>query len=155
MTGGMVLDFAVLKAVGVSNRTLLASLALQAVLVALAACTGGSDSASGPSRVATVEVTPRVGLALGGGEMDRFALAKLWWRGRKETGYRRHLSERFGEFIRSEIAKWAKAFENLKYIVIDELHYYRGVYGSHLANVMRRLLRPVPHSVSRSAAVSS
>ena len=37
--------------------------------------------------------------------------------------------------------KWAKAFENLKYIVIDELHYYRGVYGSHLANVMRRLLR--------------
>ena len=37
--------------------------------------------------------------------------------------------------------KWAKAFENLRYIVIDELHYYRGVYGSHLANVMRRLLR--------------
>ncbi|MEP7354575.1 MAG: DEAD/DEAH box helicase [Acidobacteriota bacterium] len=37
--------------------------------------------------------------------------------------------------------KWAKAFENLKYIVIDELHYYRGVYGSHLANVLRRLKR--------------
>lgn len=37
--------------------------------------------------------------------------------------------------------KWAKAFENLKYFVIDELHYYRGVYGSHLANVIRRLKR--------------
>ena len=37
--------------------------------------------------------------------------------------------------------KWARAFENLKYIVIDELHYYRGVYGSHFANVLRRLLR--------------
>jgi DEAD/DEAH box helicase domain-containing protein len=37
--------------------------------------------------------------------------------------------------------KWAKAFENLQYIVIDELHYYRGVYGSHLANLLRRLRR--------------
>jgi DEAD/DEAH box helicase domain-containing protein len=37
--------------------------------------------------------------------------------------------------------KWAKAFENLRYIVIDELHSYRGVYGSHLANVLRRLQR--------------
>ncbi len=37
--------------------------------------------------------------------------------------------------------KWAKAFENLRYFVIDELHYYRGVYGSHLANLIRRLRR--------------
>jgi DEAD/DEAH box helicase domain-containing protein len=37
--------------------------------------------------------------------------------------------------------KWAKLFENLRYIVVDELHYYRGVYGSHLANIMRRLRR--------------
>jgi DEAD/DEAH box helicase domain-containing protein len=37
--------------------------------------------------------------------------------------------------------KWAKLFENLQYFVIDELHYYRGVYGSHLANVLRRLRR--------------
>jgi DEAD/DEAH box helicase domain-containing protein len=37
--------------------------------------------------------------------------------------------------------KWAKCFENLRYFVIDELHYYRGVYGSHLANLLRRLKR--------------
>ena len=37
--------------------------------------------------------------------------------------------------------KWARLFENLKYFVIDELHYYRGVYGSHLANLLRRLGR--------------
>jgi DEAD/DEAH box helicase domain-containing protein len=37
--------------------------------------------------------------------------------------------------------KWAKCFENLRYIVIDELHSYRGVYGSHLANLLRRLRR--------------
>jgi DEAD/DEAH box helicase domain-containing protein len=37
--------------------------------------------------------------------------------------------------------RWAQFFENLRYIVIDELHYYRGVYGSHLANLLRRLRR--------------
>ncbi len=36
---------------------------------------------------------------------------------------------------------WIRLFENLKYIVIDELHNYRGVFGSHLANVVRRLRR--------------
>jgi DEAD/DEAH box helicase domain-containing protein len=37
--------------------------------------------------------------------------------------------------------KWIKLFQNLKYIVIDEVHQYRGVFGSHLANVLRRLKR--------------
>lgn len=37
--------------------------------------------------------------------------------------------------------KWVKLFENLKYIVIDEIHAYRGVFGSNLANVLRRLKR--------------
>ncbi len=36
---------------------------------------------------------------------------------------------------------WIKLFENLNYIVIDEIHHYRGVFGSHLANVLRRLRR--------------
>lgn len=37
--------------------------------------------------------------------------------------------------------KWVKLFENLKFIVIDEVHTYRGVFGSHVANVIRRLKR--------------
>lgn len=37
--------------------------------------------------------------------------------------------------------KWVKLFENLKFIVIDEVHAYRGVFGSHVANVIRRLKR--------------
>ena len=37
--------------------------------------------------------------------------------------------------------KWQKLFANLRYVVIDELHVYRGIFGSHLANVIRRLVR--------------
>ena len=41
--------------------------------------------------------------------------------------------------------RWAKLFENLRFVVIDELHAYRGVFGSHLANIMRRLQRVCRH----------
>ena len=41
--------------------------------------------------------------------------------------------------------RWAKLFENLRYVIIDELHAYRGVFGSHLTNVLRRLRRICRH----------
>ena len=41
--------------------------------------------------------------------------------------------------------RWAKLFENLRYIVVDELHAYRGVFGSHFCNVLRRLRRIAAH----------
>ncbi len=44
---------------------------------------------------------------------------------------------------------WATTFSNLRYIVIDELHTYKGVFGSHVANVLRRLLRVAQFHGSR------
>jgi DEAD/DEAH box helicase domain-containing protein len=41
--------------------------------------------------------------------------------------------------------KWAALFQSLRYVVIDELHAYRGVFGSHVANLMRRLRRICRH----------
>jgi len=38
-------------------------------------------------------------------------------------------------------AAWADLFANLAVVVVDEAHVYRGVFGSHVANVLRRLLR--------------
>src|SRR5690606_14253687 len=37
--------------------------------------------------------------------------------------------------------KWASFFRDLRYVVLDELHTYRGVFGSHMAHVLARLLR--------------
>ncbi len=57
--------------------------------------------------------------------------------------------------------KWAKLFENLRYFIIDELHYYRGVYGSHVANIIRRLRRVCefygsdPQFICSSATISN
>jgi DEAD/DEAH box helicase domain-containing protein len=51
--------------------------------------------------------------------------------------------------------RWAKLFENLRYIVIDELHAYRGVFGSHLCNVLRRLRRICRHYGSNPVFVCS
>jgi len=49
--------------------------------------------------------------------------------------------------------KWFQLFEQLRVIVIDELHTYRGVFGSHVANVIRRLLRLCAHYGSRPVIV--
>jgi DEAD/DEAH box helicase domain-containing protein len=51
--------------------------------------------------------------------------------------------------------RWAKLFENLRYVVIDELHAYRGVFGSHLTNVLRRLRRICRHYGSTPTFVCS
>jgi DEAD/DEAH box helicase domain-containing protein len=51
--------------------------------------------------------------------------------------------------------RWAKLFENLRYVVIDELHAYRGVFGSHLTNVLRRLRRICQHYGSNPTFICS
>jgi DEAD/DEAH box helicase domain-containing protein len=49
---------------------------------------------------------------------------------------------------------WIRLFENLRYVVIDEIHHYRGVFGSHLANVIRRLKRICAFYGSRTRSSS-
>ncbi|HWP99711.1 MAG TPA: DEAD/DEAH box helicase [Vicinamibacterales bacterium] len=51
--------------------------------------------------------------------------------------------------------RWAKLLETLRFVVIDELHVYRGVFGSHLANILRRLARICRHYGSRPLFVCS
>jgi DEAD/DEAH box helicase domain-containing protein len=51
--------------------------------------------------------------------------------------------------------KWVKIFDGLKYIVLDELHTYRGIFGSHLANVMKRLVRIASFYNSRPVFIAS
>ena len=43
--------------------------------------------------------------------------------------------------------KWMRLFENLEFVVIDELHTYRGVFGSHVANVLRACIASVNSTV--------
>jgi DEAD/DEAH box helicase domain-containing protein len=56
---------------------------------------------------------------------------------------------------------WCEYFQNLEYIVIDEIHFYRGVFGSHIANVIRRLKRiakfygSTPTFILTSATISN
>ena len=49
--------------------------------------------------------------------------------------------------------KWFQLFEQLRYVVVDEAHLYRGVFGSHVANVLRRLFRLCAHYGSRPQLV--
>lgn len=51
--------------------------------------------------------------------------------------------------------RWGRFLSHLKYIVLDELHSYRGVFGSHVANVLRRLKRIAAHYGARPVFVSS
>lgn len=50
---------------------------------------------------------------------------------------------------------WADFFRHLKYVVLDEVHVYRGVFGSHTANIMRRLRRIAAHYGSQPQFICS
>ncbi len=41
--------------------------------------------------------------------------------------------------------RWARFFSRLRYVVLDEIHTYRGVFGSHVSNVLRRMMRICTH----------
>ncbi|MHC4985321.1 MAG: DEAD/DEAH box helicase [Planctomycetota bacterium] len=51
--------------------------------------------------------------------------------------------------------KWHEFLRNLKYVVVDEVHTYRGIFGSHVAGVLRRLFRLCEHYGSRPQVICS
>lgn len=50
---------------------------------------------------------------------------------------------------------WSRFFRNLRYVVVDEIHVYRGIFGSHVANVIRRLLRIARHYGASPVIIAS
>jgi DEAD/DEAH box helicase domain-containing protein len=71
------------------------------------------------------------------------------------TGTRRKLREQANVILSNpdmlhagilpQHARWARFLRNLRYVVVDEMHAYRGIFGSHVAGVLRRLERLVRH----------
>ena len=57
--------------------------------------------------------------------------------------------------------RWMRLFANLRYVVLDELHTYRGIFGGHVANVLRRLRRvcrfygAAPRFICASATIAN
>ncbi len=86
-------------------------------------------------------ISPRIGVFTYDGDTPQDA--------RRTIRGRAHLVLSNPDMVHSGILphhpRWAKLFENLRYVIIDELHAYRGVFGSHLCNVLRRLLRICRH----------
>ncbi len=52
-------------------------------------------------------------------------------------------------------ARWTGFYRRLRYIVVDECHTYRGVFGSHVAQVLRRLHRVAVHHIAAAAAAQA
>ncbi len=63
--------------------------------------------------------------------------------------------------ILSKHTSWIQLFENLSFVIIDEVHVYKGIFGSHFANVLRRLFRITdaykkkPQIISASATIGN
>jgi DEAD/DEAH box helicase domain-containing protein len=99
--------------------------------------TPGSDLVADAER----DLTPSIGVFTYDGDTPQDA--------RRTIRSRAHLVLTNPDMVHSGILphhpRWAKLFENLRYVVIDELHAYRGVFGSHLCNVLRRLRRICRH----------
>jgi DEAD/DEAH box helicase domain-containing protein len=113
---------------------------LQTMCETVAGTSGtGLDGDSG--RDLSPEISPQIGVFTYDGDTPQDA--------RRTIRARAHLVLSNPDMLHSGILphhpRWAKLFENLRYVIIDELHAYRGVFGSHLANVLRRMRRICRH----------
>ncbi|HTM03167.1 MAG TPA: DEAD/DEAH box helicase [Vicinamibacterales bacterium] len=101
----------------------------------------GHDAVSGEAEAGHSSASPQIGVFTYDGDTPQDA--------RRAIRGRAHVVLSNPDMVHSGILphhpRWAKLFENLRFVVIDELHAYRGVFGSHLANVLRRLRRICRH----------
>jgi DEAD/DEAH box helicase domain-containing protein len=87
--------------------------------------------------LATFNLTKRVRPAIYDGDTPREARADI----RRRANIVLTNPDMLHVGILPNHAAWAELFANLAIVVIDEAHVYRGVFGSHVANVLRRLRR--------------
>jgi DEAD/DEAH box helicase domain-containing protein len=114
---------------------------------------GTSEPENPPSRASARfgEAGPEIGVFTYDGDTPQDA--------RRSIRSRAHVVLSNPDMVHSGILphhpRWAKLFENLRFVVIDELHAYRGVFGSHLANIIRRLHRICRHYGSNPTFICS
>jgi DEAD/DEAH box helicase domain-containing protein len=75
------------------------------------------------------------------GDTPRYARRKL----RQEANVIMTNPDMLNQGILPYHSRWSRFFAKLKYVVVDEMHTYRGIFGSNVANVLRRLRRIVRH----------
>ena len=117
------------------------------------------------SRLSHQEPVPPTGVSQPVGVVDELEIGVFTYDGdtpqdaRRAIRGRAHVVLSNPDMVHSGILphhpRWAKLFENLRYVVIDELHAYRGVFGSHLTNVLRRLRRVCRHYGSSPTFICS
>src|SRR6202020_3655188 len=66
-------------------------------------------------------------------------------RPRSPPNYLRTTPDMLHQTLLPRHARWNGFFRRLRYIIVDECHTYRGVFGSHVAQVLRRLHRIAPY----------
>jgi DEAD/DEAH box helicase domain-containing protein len=114
----------------------------------------GRGAAARAKAAASADARARLG-ASGSGSGTRLSFRAGTYDGDTPPNLRRRLRDEANilltnpDMLHSGImphhARWAEFFARLQYVVIDEIHVYRGIFGSHVANVLHRLRRICRH----------
>ncbi len=108
---------------------------------------GGGGGMAGPGLAAASELglAGPSGLDFRAGTYDGDTPTSLRTRLRDEANLLLTNPDMLHAGILPNHARWAEFFARLSYVIIDEIHVYRGIFGSHVANVLRRLRRLCRH----------
>ena len=101
------------------------------------------DQLRGLARIA--EASPSLGEALHAGTYDGDTPGERRRKFREQANAILTNPDMLHQGILPYHSRWARVFTNLRYVVVDEVHTYRGIFGSHVANVLRRLRRVARH----------